>query len=252
MVGVRKSRIKREEGQEALVGGGCAPLPCKGDNEGCQRWIVVGGKRWTTLCNDNESDVTTPFQCLRMVGVGGRRQAVMLVMGSNSLAILRDSLAILRGRQTKKGGHYLRAGTCFIVLYYVLLTYYTLVDRPSAMTPWGIYPGRKILSLTWGLLVTSTRRGLRKDTMVDGWWPRRCRPSCLRQGQLLCHLRRVVHPMHYCLHSVVRPMRRHLQLSCPCLHCHPSYVSLLVFCVLCHIPSSVSSSVVCVFACIIA
>ncbi len=89
----------------------------------------------------------------------------------------RDSLAILRGRQTKKGGHYLWAGTCFIVLYYILLTYYTLVDRPSTMMPWGIYPGRKITALTWGLLVPSARRGLRKDTMVDGWRPRRCRPS---------------------------------------------------------------------------
>ncbi len=47
-------------------------------------------------------------------------------------------------------------------VYYVLLTYYTLVDRPSAMTLWGIYPGRKILALTWGLLVPSTRRGLKK------------------------------------------------------------------------------------------
>ncbi len=35
-------------------------------------------------------------------------------------------------------------------VYYVLLTYYTLVDRLSAMTPWGINPGRKILALTWG------------------------------------------------------------------------------------------------------
>jgi hypothetical protein len=77
----------------------------------------------------------------------------------------------------KKGGHYLRAGTRFIVLYYILLTYCTLVDRPSAMTPWGIYPGREIWALAWGLLVWSTRRGLRKDTMVDGWQPRRCRPS---------------------------------------------------------------------------
>jgi hypothetical protein len=83
----------------------------------------------------------------------------------------------------KKGGHYLRACMRFIVLYYVLLTYYTLVDRPSAMTPWGIYPGRKIPALSWGLLVPSTRRGLRKDTMVDGWRPRRCWPSC-------CHCHR--------------------------------------------------------------
>ncbi len=35
-------------------------------------------------------------------------------------------------------------------VYYLLLTYYTLVDRPSAMTPWGIYPGRKILAFTSG------------------------------------------------------------------------------------------------------
>ncbi len=97
MVGVRKSGSKREEEQEALVGGGRAPLPCKGDDEGCRRWIVVGGERRTTLCDDNKSDVTNPFRCLRMVGVGGRQQAVTLVMGSNSLAILRDSLAILRG-----------------------------------------------------------------------------------------------------------------------------------------------------------
>ncbi len=33
-------------------------------------------------------------------------------------------------------------------VYCVLLTYYTLVDRPSAMTLWGIYPGRKIPALT--------------------------------------------------------------------------------------------------------
>jgi hypothetical protein len=45
----------------------------------------------------------------------------------------------------KKGG---QADTCFIVLYYVLLTYYTLVDRPSTMTPWGMYPGKKIPALT--------------------------------------------------------------------------------------------------------
>jgi hypothetical protein len=35
-------------------------------------------------------------------------------------------------------------------VYYVFLTYYTIVDRLSAMTPWGIYPGRKIWTLTWG------------------------------------------------------------------------------------------------------
>ncbi len=35
-------------------------------------------------------------------------------------------------------------------VYYVLLSYYNLVDRPFAMTPWEIYPGRKIPALTWG------------------------------------------------------------------------------------------------------
>jgi hypothetical protein len=35
-------------------------------------------------------------------------------------------------------------------VYYVLSTYYTLVDRPSAMTPWGIYPGGKIPALISG------------------------------------------------------------------------------------------------------
>ncbi len=104
MVGVRKSGSKREEEQEALIGGGRAPLPCKGNDEGCRWWIVVGRKRWITLCDDEESDVTTPFRCLGMVGVGRRRRAVTLMIGSDSLAILRDTLAILRGRQTKKGG----------------------------------------------------------------------------------------------------------------------------------------------------
>ncbi len=32
--------------------------------------------------------------------------------------------------------------------------------------PWGIYPGRKIPALIWGLLVQSARRGLRKNSMV--------------------------------------------------------------------------------------
>jgi hypothetical protein len=40
---------------------------------------------------------------------------VSLVMGSDSLAIPRDSLVILREQQTKKEGHYLWAGTRFIV-----------------------------------------------------------------------------------------------------------------------------------------
>ncbi len=33
-------------------------------------------------------------------------------------------------------------------VYYILLTYYTLVDRLSAMKLWAIYPGRKIPALT--------------------------------------------------------------------------------------------------------
>ncbi len=72
-------------------------------------------------------------------------------------------------------------------VYYVLLTYYTLVDRPSAMTPWGIYPARKIPALTWGLLVPSTRRGLRKDTMIDSWRPKRCRPSYSSIAITICN-----------------------------------------------------------------
>ncbi len=35
-------------------------------------------------------------------------------------------------------------------VYYILLTYYTLVNRLSAMMPWEINLGRKIPSLTWG------------------------------------------------------------------------------------------------------
>ncbi len=72
-------------------------------------------------------------------------------------------------------------------VYYILLTYYTLVDRPSAMTLWKIYPGRKIPALTWGLLVPSTRRGFRKDTMVDGWRPRRCQPSYSSIAYTICN-----------------------------------------------------------------
>ncbi len=77
-------------------------------------------------------------------------------------------------------------------VYYVLLTYYTLVDRPSAMMPWGIYPGRKILALTWGLLVPSARRGLRKDTMGDGWRPRRCWPSYSSIDYTICNTRNIL------------------------------------------------------------
>ncbi len=41
--------------------------------------------------------------------------------------------------------------------------------------------------LTWGLLVPSARRGLRKDTMVDGWRPRRCRPSYSSIAYTICN-----------------------------------------------------------------
>ncbi len=60
------------------------------------------------------------------------------------------------------------------------------------MTPWGIYPGRKIPALTWGLLVLSARRGLRKDTMVDGWRPRRCRPSYSSIAYTICNTRNIL------------------------------------------------------------
>ncbi len=55
------------------------------------------------------------------------------------------------------------------------------------MMLWGIYLGRKILALTWGLLVPSARRGLRKDTMVDGWRPRRCRPTYSSIAYTICN-----------------------------------------------------------------
>ncbi len=77
-------------------------------------------------------------------------------------------------------------------VYYVLLTNYTLVDRPSAMTPWEIYPGRKIPALTSGLLVPSARRGLRKDTVVDGWRLRRCRPSYSSIAYTICNTRNIL------------------------------------------------------------
>ncbi len=77
-------------------------------------------------------------------------------------------------------------------VYYILLTYYTLVDRPSAMALWRIYPGRKVPALTWELLVPSTRRGLRKDTMVDGWRPRRCRPSYSSIAYTICNTHKIL------------------------------------------------------------
>ncbi len=43
--------------------------------------------------------------------------------------------------------------------------------------------------LTWGLLVPSAWRGLRKDTMVDGWWPRRCQPSYSSIAYTICNTR---------------------------------------------------------------
>ena len=60
------------------------------------------------------------------------------------------------------------------------------------MTPWGIYPGRKIPALTWELLVPSARRGLRKDTMVDGWQPRRCWPSYSSIVYTICNTRNIL------------------------------------------------------------
>jgi hypothetical protein len=84
-------------------------------------------------------------------------------------------------------------------VYYVLLTYCTLVDGPSAVTPWGIYPGRKTPALTWGLLVPSARRGLRKDTMVDGWRPRRCQPSYSSITYTICNTRNIIFLL--CLYS---------------------------------------------------
>ncbi len=66
------------------------------------------------------------------------------------------------------------------------------VDRPSAMMLWGIYPGRKILALTWRLLVPSARRGLRKDAMVDGWRPRICRPLYSSITYTICNTRNIL------------------------------------------------------------
>ncbi len=56
---------------------------------------------------------------------------------------------VLTGSKLRPEKRYSRLAIGWNV-YYVLLTYYTLVDRPSAMTPWGIYPGRKIPALTSG------------------------------------------------------------------------------------------------------
>ena len=80
-------------------------------------------------------------------------------------------LQIMTGKKVQSSGHRLE---CLLRTFDLL---HPRVDRPSAMTPWGIYPGRKLPALTWGLLVPSARRGFRKDTMIDGWRPRRCRPS---------------------------------------------------------------------------
>ncbi len=46
--------------------------------------------------------------------------------------------------------------------------------------------------LTWGLLVPSARRGLRKDTMVDGWRPRRCQPSYSSIAYTICNTRNIL------------------------------------------------------------
>ncbi len=56
---------------------------------------------------------------------------------------------VLMGSKLQPEKRYSRLAISWNV-YYVLLTYYTLVDRLSAMTPWGINPGRKIPALTSG------------------------------------------------------------------------------------------------------
>ena len=109
-----------------------------------------------------------------------------LVLAGLSLYFLASSLIKLQIMTGKKRYSHLAIGWN---VYYVLLTYYTLVDRPSAMTLWGIHPGRKILALTWGLLVPPAKRGLRKDTMVDGWRPRRCWPSYSSINYTICNTR---------------------------------------------------------------
>ncbi len=43
-----------------------------------------------------------------------------------------------------------------------------------------------------GLLVPTARRGLRKDTMVDGWRPRRCRSSYSSIAYTICNTRNIL------------------------------------------------------------
>ncbi len=60
-----------------------------------------------------------------------------------------DRLDCFDGFESTTGKRYSHLAISWNV-YYVLLIYYTLVDRLSTMMPWGIYPGRKIPALTSG------------------------------------------------------------------------------------------------------
>jgi hypothetical protein len=130
------------------------------------------------------------YSCLAIgCNVWGVGSMSRIVLVGSLLCFLAGSLIKLQITTKKKRYSCLAIGWN---VYYVLLTYYTLVDRLSAMTPRGIYPGRKILASTWGLLVPSARRGLRKDTMVDGWRPRRCRPSYSSILYTICNIRDIL------------------------------------------------------------
>ncbi len=78
---------------------------------------------------------------------GGSVPWAPIILAGSLLCFLAGSLIKLPIMTRNKWYSWLAIGWN---VYYVLLTYYTLVDRPSAMTPWGIYPGRKIPALTWG------------------------------------------------------------------------------------------------------
>jgi hypothetical protein len=138
----------------------------------------------------NKSQITALIKLRpkKKVQSSGHWLQCRIVLAGLSLCFLAGSLIklhITTGKKVQLSGHQLE---CLLRT----LTYYTLVDRPSAMMPWGIYPGRKIPALTWGLLVPSTRRSLRKDTMVDGWLPRRCRPSYSSIAYTICNTRNIL------------------------------------------------------------
>ena len=79
--------------------------------------------------------------------LSGHRLQYRIVLAGSLLCFLAGSLIKLQ-IMTK-----IKRYSCLAIgwnVYYVLLTYCTLVDRLSAMTPWGIYPGRKTPALTWG------------------------------------------------------------------------------------------------------